>query len=210
MTTIAYPTDQWARPAAFAFGETRRETDTGASMLNANTQVIETPYSHRWTAVLTLRRASFISQGEIRSQQEAFVARLKRANRLTMHHHHHPAPYGTMRGSPTLSSAHSQGATAIAIATANGNTLAAGDMIGITTTAAYALQLVRVVVGGTASGGVLPVTIEPALRASASSGAAVVWDKPAALWRRVESAWSSSAVPGEFEPIVLSFEEVTI
>jgi len=206
MTTIAYPTDAWAQPAEFEFGESRQERDSGRSALNANTQVVETAYSHRWIATVTLRRSPLRWE---RARQEAFASSLKRQNRLTMHHQSHPEPYGTMRGSPVLSGAHSQGATTINIATTTGNTLAAGDMIGVTTTASYAVQLVRVVTGGTSAASVLSVVVEPALRASASNGAAVVWSRPAALWRRVESAFMSRHTPGEFEPIVLTFEEVT-
>lgn len=81
-------------------------------------------------------------------------------------------------------------------------------MLGVTTTAAYAVQLVRVVVGGTISGGTVSLTIEPALRASASNGAAIVWDRPAALWKLVDGSWKQTSSAKNAQPISLSFVEV--
>ena len=103
---------------------------------------------------------------------------------------------------------HAQGATTLVIAGTNGQTALAGDMLGVTTTAAYAVQLVRVVVGGTISGGTVSLTIEPALRASASNGAAIVWDRPSALWKLVDGSWKQTSSARNAQPISLSFVEV--
>lgn len=203
MATITWPTSRLYMPRTLDWGEQRFVRVTGGNVLGPAEQTIETPYSHRWRVTLTLRGAASFAE---RAQQEAFLATLKSgANRVTMHHHAHPAPYGTLRGSPTLSGSHAQGATTINITATNAQTLVAGDMIGVTTTAG--LQLVRVVTGGV-SNGTLSVVVEPALRAAATIGAAVVWDKPTALFRLAATEWSSSFAPREASPITLDFVEV--
>jgi hypothetical protein len=205
MATIAYPTADLYRPSSIEWGETRIVRVTGGTPLGPAEQTIETPYSHRWRATLTLRRRAVPAQ---RAQVEAWISTLRSgANRLTLHHIAHPAPYGTLRGSPTLSGAHAQGATTLLVAGTNGQTLIAGDMLGVTTSAGA--QLVRVVTGGTVASGTVSVAIEPALRAGASSGSAVVWDKPTALFRLAAPDWSAQFVPGEAPPITLEFVEVT-
>lgn len=205
MPTITYPTTDLFRPSGIDWGETRIVRVTGGGALGPTEQTIETPYSHRWRATLTLRRRSVPAQ---RAQVEAFVSTLRSgANRLALHHIAHPAPYGTLRGSPTLSGAHAQGATTLLIAGTNGQTLIAGDMLGVTTAAGA--QLVRVVTGGTVASGTVSVGIEPALRASAAAGSAVVWDKPTALFRLTSPDWAAQFVPGEAAPITLDFVEVT-
>jgi hypothetical protein len=208
MAAFAYPSDSLYEPASFLWSERVIVRDSGDSPLSANVQTLETPYSHRWTARMTLRRTR---RFEERAGVEAFFARLtSQADRLTMHNLAHPAPYGTMRGSPTLSGAHSQGATEIQIQSVAGATLKPGDFIGITTTAAVPVQVVRVVVGGTANGsGVLAVTTAPALRASASSSAAVLWDRPAVQWRLVSTS-GAEFLPGEAAPMVVELIESTV
>lgn len=204
MATITWPSTALHRPAAVEWGETRIVRASGGGTLGPSVQTVETPYSHRWTAVVTMRRTTKFAE---RAQQEALASQINTgSNRAALWHFAMPAPAGTMRGSPTVSGAHAQGATTLAIATTTGNTLVAGDMLGVTTS--IGAQLVRVVTGGTAAAGVLTVTIAPALRGSVSSGSAVVWDKPTALFTLTDSSWSSSFVPGEAQPLVLSFREV--
>jgi hypothetical protein len=206
MASIAWPSDRLYLPQVLTWGEARKRRSSGDPVIGGDEQVSEVAYSHRWVVEMTLRPVTFAE----RAQQEAFVSRIARGdNRATLHHFQHPAPYGTARGTQTLSGALSQGATTAVIAGAtNGQTYVAGDMIGITTTASYALQLVRVVTGGTVSGGTVSLTFEPPLRASASNGASVVWDKPAALFRLTEGSWRQTSAPVETQPIALSFVEV--
>lgn len=205
MATITWPTDRLFVPAALEWGETRIVRRSGGGPLGPSIQTVETPYSHRWTCALTLRRAA--SYGE-RAQQEALVSRLNLGtNRVSLYHFAHPAPYGTLRGSPTVTSTASQGATTLAITTTAAATLLAGDMLSVT--AGGSAQLVRVAESATANGsGAMTVNITPALRGTVSGGSAVVWDKPTALFVLSDSSWTSSFVPGEAQPLVLSFLEV--
>jgi hypothetical protein len=203
MATITWPTSRLFVPATLEWGEQRFVRVTGGNVLGPSEQTIETPYSHRWRVSLSLRRAATFAE---RATQEAFVSQMKSgANRVSMHHHAHPVPYGTLRASPTLNGAHAQGATTISITSTSGQTLLAGDMIGVTTTAG--VQLVRVVTGGT-SNGTMSVTVEPALRAGANTGTSVVWDKPTALFRLAATEWASGFAPREASPITLDFVEI--
>lgn len=206
MANISWPATRIYAPQTLTWGETRKRRTSGDPALGGDAQVSEVAYSHRWTCEMTLRPVTFAE----RAQQEAFISRIARGdNRVTFHHFQHPAPYGTARGTQTLSGALSQGATTAVIAGAtNGQTYVAGDMIGITTTASYAVQLVRVVTGGTVAGGTVSVTFEPPLRAAANNGASVVWDKPAALFRLTDGTWRQTSAPETAQPIALSFVEV--
>lgn len=120
--------------------------------------------------------------------REAFIASFRgQVNWVALHHFVRPQPVGTMRGTPTLSTDHAQGAAALAITggTAAG-TLLAGDMLGV----GGLLFMVQsdVTLNGSGAGS---VPIVNRLRVAQSSGAAVTWDKPTALFRLL----SSSGVP---------------
>jgi hypothetical protein len=208
MANITHPNTALFNTSAFEFGESRSIRTSPASVW-ADPQVLEVPYSHRWSCLMTIRRARTFAE---RATVEAFFSKLRSgANNLLMPNLAHPVPYGTMRGSPVLASSHIQGATVLAITTTAGATLLDGDMIGVTTTATYAVQTVRVVAGGVASGaGALSVQIEPPLRAAANSATAVVWDRPLIMWRMVDRAWRARFIPGEAEPMTIEFVETTL
>lgn len=123
----------------------------------------------RWVCTLRIAEDSmpFLTD---RRQLEAFLATLRGgANRLLLWNLLTPAPRGTMRGSPTLAATAAAGATSCSITGVGGTTLLRGDRIGI------GGQRVMVVADASLNG---TVQFEPALRAAASSGSAVVWDKP--------------------------------
>lgn len=204
MAVYAWPTSLLYEPQTLSWGESNAVRGSGVSPLGADEQTTEVPYSHRWVVDMVLRSGTDAE----RAQQEAWITRLRGGiHRATFWHFQHPQPYGTLRGSPTLNGSHAQGATTLSISATTGQTLTAGDMIGVTTQAAVAVQVVRVVVGGTSAGGVLSVTTEPPLRASALSGAAVVWDKPSARFRLMDATWKQTSVFKRPEPIALSFRE---
>jgi hypothetical protein len=84
-------------------------------------------------------------------------------------------------------------------------------MLGVTTSASYNIQLVRVVADATADGsGAVTVSIEPALRASASGGAAIVWDKPKAMWRPRETRYMSRYMGSTADTFRIEFIEVVL
>lgn len=109
-----------------------------------------------------------------RRRLEAFLMKLRGgANRLALWHLLTPEPMGTMRGSPTLAATAAAGAFSCSITGVPGTTLLRGDRIGI------GGQRVMVTADASLNG---TVEFEPALRAAASSGSAVVWDKPTSIY----------------------------
>lgn len=90
------------------------------------------------------------------------------------------SPYGTMRGTMTLSGSHAAGATALTVVASGqtSKTLLRGDMLQVGTGLGTS-QVVMVVADATSNGsGVISLTTEPPLRAAKSSGAAVSWLRP--------------------------------
>lgn len=207
MANLTWPTSKLFEPQTFSFGEARKRRTSGESALAGDEQISEVPYSHRWVCDLTLRPCASFAE---RAAQEGWISSIANGNnRAVFHNFQHPAPYGTLRGTLTVSGARSQGDASATIAGGtNGQTVLAGDLLGITTTAGYAVQVVRVTSGGTVSGGTVAVSFEPPLRASASNGASVVWDKPTILWRLIDGTWKQTSSARNAQPISLSFIEV--
>jgi len=117
--------------------------------------------------------------------REAFIGAMRGQTRwVSLWHFVRPQPRGTMRGTPTLSGAHAQGIGTLTITggTASG-TLLAGDMLGV----GGLLCMVQsdVTLNGSGAGAV-PITSR--LRVAQSAAAAVTWDKPAALFRLLDSS----------------------
>ena len=115
---------------------------------------------------------------------------------LELWNHARPVPLGTMRGTMTLNSAAAQGATTLSIVATGqaSKTLLQGDFLGIGD--GLTQQVVMVVSDATSDGsGIISVTVEPGLRNAFLSGEAVTWDKPKALFRRVNSkfGWQNYA-----------------
>ena len=105
----------------------------------------------------------------------------------------HPAPSGTMRGTPTLNAGVSAGATTLVLATGQpGATLLQGDKIQLGTGLGTS-QMVMVLLDAVANGsGVLTVTTEPPLRLGFAGGTAVTWNRPRAYFKQssARSTWS--------------------
>ena len=120
---------------------------------------------------------------------QALLLKLRgKVNQLALWNIARPAPLGTMRGAMTLNAAAIQGAVSLSIAAAGENlkTLLAGDLLGIV--AGITQQVVMVTDNATADAtGLIVVNIEPPLRNGFVLGTAVVWDKPAALFRAAQS-----------------------
>ena|SRR5687768_10628074 len=119
-----------------------------------------------------------------------------KTNQLALWNIARPVPLGTMRGTMTLNSDAAQGSTTLSIVASGqaSKTLLQGDFLGIGTLLTQ--QVVMVIADATSDGsGVISVTIEPALRNSFTTGESVTWDKPKALFRRVDSkfSWQHSA-----------------
>jgi hypothetical protein len=121
---------------------------------------------------------------------EALLYRLKgRKNQLALWHLDRPQPRGTMRGVMVFNGAHAQGAGVLNISAAGqgGKTLLTGDHLGFGVSTTQ--QVVKVLSPATADvNGNITVEVESFLRNAFINGAAITWDKPKALFRRIASA----------------------
>lgn len=128
----------------------------------------------RWTCSIEVEFMNYNEAAYI----EAFIAAMRgQVNTVNLYHFVRPVPNGTMRGTPTLSSAGAQGASTIYI-TGTG-TLRAGDMLGLSTAAGPILVMVASdVTLGTATA----VTLVNRLRAATNSST-VTWSAPAIPFR---------------------------
>lgn len=131
------------------------------------------------------------------------------ANQLELWNLPQPIPTGTMRGSMVLASNAAQGATSLQISAGAGEagkTLLRGDLLGIGS--GLTQQVVRVTSDATANGsGVITVQIGTPLRNGFSSGQAVTWDKPKALFRQKNLNEGIEYVPVIGQPWTLSLIE---
>lgn len=208
MTTYAWPTSRAFTPRVFSWGAIDR-TGYAESPYTGAVQTTEVPFAYRWRIEMTLPPTTTLAD---QAEREAFIAKIRRAHRVGVPHFGFArngfAPRGTMRGTPTVAGAWPQGATALNATTtgAAGQTIAAGDILGITTAAG--VQTVRVVAGNTAPANTLAITFEPPLRAAVSAGAAIVWDKPTVTCMLASAEWSAEYEPGIGREVALSFLEV--
>lgn len=188
MAIITLPTD--LRIAEAGFGQARYDmAEMSDATGHAAARLFGPP---RWRASLRSHKAIAIEEASI---WEAMLLQLRGGvNHLALHDRHRPAPLGTMRGTLTLSGAHSAGAVAVAVTGGAGQaskTLTIGDWLqigaGIGTS-----QLVKLMANATANGsGVISLTVEPPLRIAFSGGTAVTWDKPVAYYKQIsEPSWS--------------------
>lgn len=184
MTIIALPVGLHVR--SFTLGQLRFDMefsngDTGVGQ----TRLFAPP---RWTVAMA--SPQWLSAVEAAIWRDLILRLQGRVNQLAVHDYDNPAPLGTMRGTLTLSSAVAAGATSISVtggAGQAGTTLLAGDWVGIGSGSTR--QLVSVAANATANGsGVIALTIAQPSRWAQSSGSAVTWDKPTALFRQRASS----------------------
>lgn len=140
----------------------------------------------------------------IGAQREALLSRLRRSNTVSIWHMERPAPRGTQRGAPTLSSSVAQLASTIAIQGTASATLLEGDLIGF----GGQVSMVTANVTANGSGVFSSVPIWPRARAAVSGGSAVTWDKPTVLFRLAEMPAAVNWVPGHVsDELTLNFTE---
>lgn len=197
MTTLAFPTFSRGLPyTQWEFGQVPN-VFVHTSPLSGQIQTVEMPGT-RWAHSLRLEGLSTAE----RQMMAAFFAQLRgRANRYTLHDVINPTPRGTMRGSLTVSGSISQGAVSCSVTGGGGQastTLLKGDKLSI------GGELKLVTADATANGsGVIALTVEPPFRSAVSGGAAVVWDRPTALFVRTEDSWRMAHRPPRFGDITL-------
>ena len=151
----------------------------------------------RWSTSLQTHDA--LTQ-RLAGQLDTFLLSLDgMVNQLALHDVKYAAPLGTMRGSMTLASSLAVGATSITINGGVGEanrTLLMGDRLQLGSGAQR--QVIVVAEDAVANGaGQIVISTPLAVRWAQSSGAAVVWDKPTALFRNAAGNQPlSTRVPG--------------
>lgn len=168
MATTDWPSS--VRPQGFVLN-LRKAGLQFRSPFNGTTQAVDF-VAERWVMSLSASPRRYANSGEV----EALLFNLLGGiERVRCWHFTRPAPTGTMRGTPTLSSGVTRGGTTLPIATTAGATLKAGDMLGCGS------QLFMVKTDCTANGsGAITVPLINRVRAAIASGSAVTWDAPKA------------------------------
>lgn len=125
-----------------------------------------------------------------------------RVNVLAVYDVMQPEPRGTARGAWSCSGGAAAGAASMFInagAAQAGQTLLAGDFIGVNQ-AANGRQVLHVQADAVVAGnGLMTVTFEPVLRLAVAAGSAIVWQRPTCLMRRTTDETSWGLHPGEME-----------
>lgn len=146
----------------------------------------------RWTVALSPPPHLRADQAAL--WRDTIFALEGRVNQLAVPYLELLAPRGTMRGTLTLAADAAYGDRTLSVtggAGQAGTTLLQGDFIGVGTGATR--QLVSVAADSTANGsGVISVTVRQPMRWAQSSGSAVAWSQPTALFRQrsSSSSWS--------------------
>lgn len=177
MATYAYPATSLFLPSSFDFG-IRSNVMVSTSKLSGSIQTVETPGS-RWLASLSYD----IQNANDRAEVEAFWAKVRgQAHRVSLWHQRRPTPRGTITGTPTLTSAISQGATTCAFSNAGtGTTLLPGDLFSFGSSG----QLVMCTNSSTltSSGGSMSsVEFSPPARSTVTSATPIVLTRPTATF----------------------------
>jgi len=166
-----------------------------ASPYGGSEQVIDL-LNDRWMLSLDLPPCNQDEAGA----REAYIGSLRgMANTTPLYHFGCPVPRGTLRGAPTAQAA-LQGASSITLNCITGETLKAGDMLGV---AGLLLQVAADCVGVAGS---IVVPLVNRLRTGIAAGAAVTWDRPTAPFR-LSSQSAVQYVPGYAEAVSFDFVE---
>jgi hypothetical protein len=173
MATYTYPNTRAFVPATAEWG-LRPNVIVNTSRFNGSVERLELPGS-RWVATLSYPEARALDADA--AEREGFWSKISGpANLISLWHPLRPNPRGTMRGSPTITSAVAQGATVLPISTTAAATLQPADMI-----SAGGMLFMVVTAAVANGGGSMSVSVSPPARLPILSGAAVTWDRPTAL-----------------------------
>lgn len=194
--------------------------DPGAFSLRLNTvqRAFGSPYgggmqvvdllNDWWTATVTLPP----SLHDDAAQLEAWVNALRGMTQVVnLHHLARPEPFGTLRGTPESWGA-VRGARELRVTGTYGQTLNAGDMIGVEGLLLQVAETVAFVETISGVPGCAYVPLVNSLRKAVVGGvgSAVVWDRPTAPFRLVSQP-AVQYVPGYAEGLTLDFmEDVTL
>jgi hypothetical protein len=174
---LTFPYDLPAfQPAEFAMGiRSNVEIRTARDFRIRTSQLPGT----RWVLRMVLRNNTRTTGYQPRV--EAFVAGIEgQAGRFIMPYLPRLVPAGTMRGNPVVAAAAPRGSRSIQITVTPGETVLAGDMLGVTTGGGLQVVMARTITGiGT---GTLTVEFAGPLMATAPVGYPVQWNAPPITW----------------------------
>ena len=159
--------------------------------LDVNQRVTASPFggseqatdllNDRWRMTCDLP-ASLWADAAIR---EAFIGSMRgMSNWVALYHFARQQPRGTARGTQTLNADVAQGASSIVITgvSPSTGTYLAGDLFGVSS------LLLMCSTDCTASGGVITVPVVNRVRKALTSGSAVTWYRPTALFRMLSTS----------------------
>jgi len=138
------------------------------------------------------------------ARREAFFVQMASTGDWVRLAHWRGTPAGTLRGTPTVSSAASAGARTLVVQGVAGDTLLGGDMLGVNG------QLVMTgYTGAVANGsGVLSVPLAVPLRKAVSSAQAVTWQGPTGTFQLADDQLAYTiGRSGWHAPLELTFVE---
>lgn len=175
MSLITLPIEFQPRTVVFKLDVNQR---VAGSQFGGSEQVRDL-LNDRWLVEITLAD----SPHDAAAWRDAFIASFRGSvNWVALHHFARCEPRGTMRGSPTLSGSHAQGASVLSITGGTANsTLLAGDMLGVGGLLVMVAE--DVTLNGSGAGS---VAIVNRLRAAQTNATAIVWNRPTALFRLVD------------------------
>ncbi len=138
------------------------------------------------------------------AQRESFFVGMASSGDWVRLPHWRTAPYGTLRGTPTVAASAAAGARTLSVQGVAGDTLLGGDVLG---TAGQLLMTGSD--GAVANGsGVLTVPLAMPLRQALSSGAAVTWSAPTGTFQLAdEQLGHSIGRAGWHAPLEVTFIE---
>ena len=188
MAVITFPTS--LQVSKQTWGQQRQDVEF-RSMFGAQSVAVASPL---WSISMVVTDSLQANSG---AWQSLLLQLRGRENQLAMYNIARPIPVGTMRGNMTFSAAAAQGATTFSVIASNmpAKTLLAGDFLGFGS--GLTQQVVMVVANAVSdTTGTITVTVEPPLNNAFTSGSAVTWSYPCALFRRIESKsqWDYSSV----------------
>lgn len=181
---------------------------TFSMRLQTNQRVFDSPFggsgqaidllNDRWLVSLSLPNKKHADSAVV----EAFIASLRgMTNTVALYHWVRKVPRGTMRGTPVVNPA-AAGTDQIMIGVSTaGETLKAGDLIGI----GGMLLMVAEDCVENGSGG-LPVKLANKLRRNLIAGEPVIWDRPAAIFRLASNS-AVQYIPGYAPEVAFDFVE---
>lgn len=195
MATFDYPSS--LTPQVMEWGSIKAGVQH-QSPFNGGVEAVEFP-GERWRVSLTM--PTWSARNPKAAQAEAFFARLAGGMELVrLGHVLRPVPVGTMRGTPTLAAAATRGDLQLLIATTGG--LRAGDFFKVGN------QVFQAFADCTPSAGTLTVPLVQRVRSALAFGAAVLWDRPTALFCMPATRSAAGYSPGTAAPLSAELLEV--